>query len=36
MAGILSECAGKRYVVTEIDCWASGSKVCGFEAKGKH
>lgn len=33
LAGILSTYTKKKYIVTEIDCWASGSRVCRFEAK---
>lgn len=32
IAGILSEYTGKKYIVTEIDCWATGDRVCRFEA----
>ncbi|MEA5003693.1 MAG: V4R domain-containing protein [Christensenella sp.] len=32
IAGILSEYTGKEYIVTEIDCWATGDRVCRFEA----
>ncbi|MEM1486238.1 V4R domain-containing protein [Oscillospiraceae bacterium PP1C4] len=30
LAGILKEYTQKEYVVTEIDCWATGSRVCRF------
>lgn len=33
LAGILKTYTKKQYVVREIDCWASGSRVCRFEAK---
>ncbi len=33
IAGILKAYTKKNYVVTEIDCWATGSRVCRFEAK---
>lgn len=33
LAGILGEYTGKNYIVTEVDCWASGARVCRFEAK---
>ena len=33
LAGILKVYTKKDYVVTEIDCWATGSRVCRFEAK---
>lgn len=32
IAGILKMYTKKNYVVTEIDCWATGSRVCRFEA----
>ena len=32
IAGILQVYTKKNYVVTEIDCWATGSRVCRFEA----
>ena len=32
LAGILKVYTKKDYVVTEIDCWATGSRVCRFEA----
>ena len=32
IAGILKEYTGKDYIVTEIDCWATGDRVCRFEA----
>ena len=35
LAGILKVYTHKDYVVTEIDCWATGSRVCRFEAKVK-
>ncbi len=35
IAGILKAYTKKNYVVTEIDCWATGSRVCRFEAKIK-
>lgn len=35
LAGILKLYTGRNYVVTEIDCWATGSRVCRFEAKIK-
>lgn len=35
LAGILKAYTKKDYVVTEIDCWATGSRVCRFEAKIK-
>ncbi len=33
LAGILKVYTKKNYVVTEIDCWATGSRVCRFVAK---
>lgn len=35
LAGILKVYTQKEYVVTEVDCWATGSRVCRFEAKVK-
>lgn len=35
LAGILQTYTKKKYIVTEIDCWAMGSRVCRFEAKVK-
>ncbi|MEG0292069.1 MAG: 4-vinyl reductase [Anaerovoracaceae bacterium] len=32
LAGILKVYTKKKYVVTEVDCWATGSRVCRFEA----
>ena len=32
LAGVLTVYTQKEYVVTEIDCWATGSRVCRFEA----
>lgn len=32
LAGILKTYTRKNYVVTEVDCWATGSRVCRFEA----
>ncbi len=32
LAGILKTYTKREYVVTEIDCWATGSRVCRFEA----
>lgn len=32
LAGILKVYTKKEYVVTEVDCWATGSRVCRFEA----
>lgn len=33
LAGILKVYTQKEYVVTEVDCWATGSRVYRFEAK---
>ncbi len=35
IAGILNAYTHKEYVVTEIDCWATGDTVCRFDAKVK-
>lgn len=35
LAGVLKVYTKKDYVVTEVDCWATGSRVCRFEAKVK-
>ncbi|MEG2270602.1 MAG: V4R domain-containing protein [Bacilli bacterium] len=36
LAGILKEYTKKEYIVSEVDCWATGSRVCRFEAVVKH
>lgn len=33
IAGILEEYTGKSFSVKEIDCWASGDRVCRFDAR---
>lgn len=33
LAGVLQAYTKKDYVVTEIDCWATGARVCRFEAR---
>jgi len=33
IAGILTVYTGKPYIVQEIDCWASGDRVCRFKCK---
>ena len=33
IAGILDTYTGKKYQVKEIDCWASGDRVCRFKGK---
>lgn len=35
IAAILSVYTKKDYIATEIDCWATGSRTCRFEAKPK-
>lgn len=35
LSGILKEYTKKEYIVTEIDCWATGARVCRFDAKVK-
>ncbi|MBF0451667.1 MAG: 4-vinyl reductase [Candidatus Magnetomorum sp.] len=32
IAGILEEYTGKAFNVKEVDCWATGDRVCRFEA----
>ena len=32
IAGILSLYSGKEYTAIEIDCWATGDRVCRFRA----
>ena len=32
LAGILKAYTKKNYIVTEVDCWATGSRVCRFQA----
>ncbi len=32
LSGVLKEYTGKDYLVKEVDCWASGARVCRFEA----
>lgn len=32
IAGVLHAYTERNYIVTEIDCWATGSEVCRFEA----
>ena len=33
ISGILEVYTGKKYSVREIDCWASGDRVCRFQCK---
>jgi len=35
IAGILEQYTGKMFEVREIDCWASGGRVCRFHAQAK-
>ena len=35
LAGVLKVYTKRNYVVTEVDCWATGSRVCRFEARIK-
>lgn len=35
LAGVLKSYTKKDYVVVETDCWATGSRVCRFEANVK-
>lgn len=35
LAGVLKMYTKKDYVVTEVDCWATGSRVCRFQAEVK-
>ncbi|RKX74953.1 MAG: hypothetical protein DRP87_15715 [Spirochaetes bacterium] len=32
-SGILGEFTGETFNVKEVDCWASGDRVCRFKAK---
>ena len=32
ISGILSLYSGKEYVAVETDCWATGGRVCRFQA----
>lgn len=34
IAGILEAYTGKPFHVREVDCWASGDRVCRFDVKG--
>lgn len=36
IAGILGTYTGKEFTVKEIDCWASGDRVCRFSAAAKY
>lgn len=33
IAGILSVYSGKSYTAVEVDCWATGDRVCRFQAQ---
>ncbi len=33
IAGIFEQYTGKKFLVKEIDCWATGERTCRFEAK---
>lgn len=33
LAGILSTYSGHAYMVREVDCWATGDRVCRFDAQ---
>ena len=33
LAGIMESYTGKKYKVDEVDCWASGARVCRFQGK---
>lgn len=35
IAGILEKYTGKKYDVREVDCWASGDRVCRFDGTPK-
>jgi predicted hydrocarbon binding protein len=35
IAGILNTYTGKEFMVQEVDCWASGDRVCRFSAAAK-
>ena len=32
IAGVLEYYSGKKFIVREVDCWASGDRVCRFKA----
>jgi predicted hydrocarbon binding protein len=36
IAGILGAYTGKEFTVKEVDCWASGDRVCRFSATVNH
>ena len=33
IAGILSSYTGKEYSAVEVDCWATGDRVCRFRVE---
>jgi predicted hydrocarbon binding protein len=33
ISGVLEEYSGKKFAVKEVDCWASGDRVCRFDVK---
>ena len=35
IAGVLKGYTGKDFIVSEIDCWATGDRTCRFTAEGK-
>lgn len=35
IAGVLEAYTGQPFTAKEVDCWASGARVCRFEAKGQ-
>jgi predicted hydrocarbon binding protein len=36
ISGIFNAYTGKQFIVKEIDCWASGDRVCRFSATVVH
>ena len=35
LAGVLTTYTGKKYTAKEIDCWATGDRLCRFRAEIK-
>ena len=33
IAGVLSTYTGRQYTAVEVDCWATGDRVCRFRAE---
>lgn len=33
ISGIMEHCAGRKFSVKEVDCWAAGAKTCRFAVK---